>query len=95
MCATLIGGMDRLKQDYLRTAKQAGVDLKIFTGKENSIASQMGKSERIIIFTNKVSHQAKNEALSIAKSRNIPVCMLHSCGVSSLRRCLGAPVGCL
>jgi len=88
MCATLIGGMDRLKQDYLRTAKQAGVDLKIFTGKESTIAAQLGKSERIIIFTNKVSHQAKNEAMNVAKARNIPVHMLHSCGVSSLRKCL-------
>ncbi len=90
MCATLVGGMDRLKQDYLRTARQAGVDLKIFTGKENSIAAHLGGSERIIIFTNKVSHQARNEALSVARSRNIPVDMLHSCGVSSLRKCLVA-----
>ncbi len=90
MCATLIGGMDRLKQDYLRTAKLAGVKLKIFTGQENSIAAQLGKSERIIIFTNKVSHQARNEAMNVAKSRNIPVDMLHSCGVSTLRKCLDA-----
>jgi ABC-type sugar transport system substrate-binding protein len=88
MCATLIGGMDRLKQEYVRAAKQAGVDLKIFTGKENSIAAQLGKSERIIIFTNKVSHQARNEALNVAKSKNIPVQMVHSCGVSSLRKAL-------
>ena len=92
MCATLIGGMDRLKQDYLRTAKQAGVDLKIFTGKESTIAAQLGKSERIIIFTNKVSPQAKNEAMNVARTRNIPVCMLHSCGVSSLRKCLSESV---
>lgn len=88
MCATLIGGMDRLKQDYLRAAKQAGVDLKIFTGQENSIVAQLGNSELIIIFTNKVSHQARNEAMNVAKTRNIPVFMLHSCGVSSLRKCL-------
>ncbi|SDB61615.1 hypothetical protein SAMN05660653_03216 [Desulfonatronum thiosulfatophilum] len=88
MCATLIGGMDRLKSNYLQTAKQAGVQLKIFTGKENSIANQLGESKMIIIFTNKVSHQAKNEAMAIAKSRNIPVHMLHSCGISTLRKCL-------
>jgi hypothetical protein len=88
MCATLVGGMDRLKPNYLQTAKKAGVDLKIFTGKENSIAGQLGGSQMIIIFTNKVSHQAKNEAMTVAKTRNIPVHMLHSCGVSSLRKCL-------
>ncbi|GAB6057531.1 DUF2325 domain-containing protein [Desulfonatronum parangueonense] len=88
MCATLIGGMDRLKSNYLQTARQAGVELKIFTGKENSIANQLGESKMIIIFTNKVSHQARNEAMTVAKNRNIPVHMLHSCGVSSLRKCL-------
>ncbi|PTN33294.1 DUF2325 domain-containing protein [Desulfonatronum sp. SC1] len=88
MCATLIGGMDRLKPNYLQTAKKAGISLKIFTGKENSIASSLGDSEMIIIFTNKVSHQARNEAMQVAKTRNIPVHMLHSCGVSSLKKCL-------
>ncbi|TVQ97629.1 MAG: DUF2325 domain-containing protein [Desulfovibrionales bacterium] len=88
MCATLIGGMDRLKPNYLLTARQAGVDLKIFTGKENTIASSLRDSEMIIIFTNKVSHQARNEAMQVAKARNIPVHMLHSCGVSSLKKCL-------
>ncbi|GAB6057542.1 DUF2325 domain-containing protein [Desulfonatronum parangueonense] len=88
MCATLIGGMDRLKSNYLRTAKQAGVNLKIFTGKENSISAQLRESEMIIIFTNKVSHQARNEAVNIARNRKIPVHMLHSCGVSSLKKCL-------
>ncbi len=88
MCATLIGGMDRLKSNYMQTAKNSGIDLKIFTGKENSIAAQLGESKLIIIFTNKVSHQARNEAMIIAKNRNIPVQMLHSCGVSSLRKCL-------
>lgn len=90
MCAALIGGMDRLKQDYMRTAKKAGVQLKIFTGQENRIGSQLGDSEMIIIFTNKISHRARNEALSLAKTRNIPVRMVHSCGVSSLRKCLNA-----
>jgi hypothetical protein len=35
-----------------------------------------------------VSHRARHEALSVAKSRNIPVFQHHSCGVCTLRKCL-------
>ena len=41
-----------------------------------------------IVFTNKVSHEAKRKALLHARSRNIPIHLVHSCGVSSLRDCL-------
>lgn len=85
MCATLIGGMDRLRRDYINAAKARGIDLKVFTGKENQISSQMGYPDLVIVFTSKVSHAARKEVLSYAKSRNIPVRMVHSCGVSTLR----------
>lgn len=42
----------------------------------------------MVIFTNKVSHRAKNEALNVAKMNDIPVYMHHSCGVCTLRDCL-------
>jgi hypothetical protein len=90
MCASLIGGMDRLKRDYIDAAKEGGVTLKCFTGKERGIAAQIGESDLVIVFTNKVSHEARREAAKAAKSRNIPLRMLHSCGVSSLRDCLRA-----
>ena len=31
---------------------------------------------------------AKRKAVQVARSRNIPLQMVHSCGVSSLRECL-------
>jgi len=88
MCATLIGGMDRLKRDYINTAKGSGVKLKVFTGKENKIAGKLGEPDCVIVFTNKVSHAARKEVMQYAKARKIPVQMIHSCGVSTLRQCL-------
>ena len=88
MCATLIGGMDRLKRNYINTARNSGVDLKVFTGKENRIADKVGNSKLVIVFTNKVSHAARREVMSYAKANDIPVQMLHSCGVSTLRQAL-------
>lgn len=87
MCAALIGGMDRLRKDYITTAKGLGVDLKVFTGQERSIRNQLGELDMMILFTGKVSHAAKAEAIKHAKSRGIPVRMVHSSGVSALRKC--------
>jgi len=42
----------------------------------------------MVIFTNKVSHRAKDEIMNIARDGNIPVSMCHSCGVSTLRKYL-------
>jgi hypothetical protein len=88
MCGALIGGMDRLKREYIDTAKRHGVRLKVFTGKENKIHGKLGQPNFLIMFTNKVSHEARRSVMSHARSQKIPVYMMHSCGVSSLDNCL-------
>ncbi|WP_018124801.1 DUF2325 domain-containing protein [Desulfovibrio oxyclinae] len=88
MCAALIGGMDRLKREYMNEAKKQGVKLKFFTGKERNISGSVGGVDLVVMFTNKISHKARNEVMGVVKSREIPMVMHHSCGVSSLRRCL-------
>lgn len=88
MCAALVGGMDRLKQDYIDTAKTLGVSLKVFTGQERSIKNQLGELDVMILFTGKVSHAARQEVVKHAKANKIPLRMVHSSGVSSLRKCI-------
>jgi len=65
-----------------------GVSLNVFNGTETRLASRVGDVDEMVIFMNKVSHIARREAVGVAKSRNIPVHMRHSCGVCTLRRCL-------
>jgi len=88
MCVALIGGMDRLERDYIKAAKSFGVKLKVFTNSKKEIASKIKNVDALIIFTNKVSHKLKNEAVSIAKEKNIPILMRHSCGICTLMDCL-------
>lgn len=88
MCATLVGGMDRLKKEYQQTAKKNGVRLKVFTGKERNMRSMIGSPDLIIIFTDKCSHKARKLAMQHAGANNIPVTQSHSCGISSLKSCL-------
>lgn len=87
MCAALIGGMDRLHKEYIEAARGAGVDLKVFTGQERSIRRQIGGVDLMILCTGKVSHAARAEAVKYARSNNIPLRMVHSSGLSSLKKC--------
>lgn len=88
MCAALVGGMDRLKEDYQQTARNLGFRLKVFTGKEKNIRTMIGSPDVIIIFTDKCSHKARTEAVQRAKAASIPVLRMHSSGVTSLKGCL-------
>lgn len=88
MCAALVGGMDRLKRDYMNEAKKNGVKLKCFTGKERKISGSLGKVDFVVLFTNKVSHKARKDVLNAVRNSNVPVIQSHSCGISSLRDCL-------
>lgn len=87
MCAALVGGMDRLKREYVTEAKKNGIKLKHFTGKERKISKSLGRVDFVVMFTNKVSHKARKDVLA-AIGKDTPVYMEHSCGISTLRKCL-------
>jgi hypothetical protein len=90
MKVTLIGGMDRLEPHYRREARQAGHELKIFFQYETGMEAKIGSTEAVVLFTGKVSHQARNHALEAARNLGVPVYQSHSCGISSLKECLAA-----
>ncbi len=89
MCVALIGGMDRLDRSYRDEAEKHGVDLRVFTKSKTGLATRLRQVDAVVIFTGKTSHRIKNEAVTAAKAAAIPVVMVHSCGVCSLRECLG------
>lgn len=91
MCVTLIGGIDRLKSDYMAAAHEHGCQLKCISRNERNFVDKIGNPDQMIVFTNKISHEAKRKAVQVARSRKIPLFMIHSCGVSSLRECLRRP----
>ena len=88
MCVAVIGGIDRLARNYFTEAEKLWIDLRVFTKPEPEMASKIRNVDALVIFTNKVSHRAKREALNIAKAKNIPVYMHHSCGIFTPRDCL-------
>ena len=88
MCVTLIGGMSRLEKDYVAAAADAGHSLRFIARNERNFTRKIGNPDALLVFTNKVSHEAKQKAVRVARAKNIPVRLVHSCGVSSLRDCL-------
>jgi len=88
VCIAVIGGMDRLEKHYREEAVRSGVELRMFSRSENKIAVKLKRFDALVIFTNKVSHRVKNEAMAAAKQNGIPVFMHHSCGVCTFRDCL-------
>lgn len=88
MSVTIIGGMKRLERQYEDEAKRMGITLRVLNDDDKSIGSKLRKSDAVVIFTNKVSHNARNQAVSTAKQMGIPVYMHHACGLCSLRECL-------
>ena len=88
MCIALIGGMDRLEKHYREEAERLGHDLRVFSQSEVNIGAKLRKFDLLVIFTNKVSHRARVEAMAAARTNNIPVFQFHSCGVCTLRECL-------
>jgi hypothetical protein len=88
MCVAVIGGMDRLEHHYQETAARSGIELRVFNRPQANLGARLKNVDALLIFTNKVSHRLKKEALNVARTREIPVFMHHSCGVCSLRDCL-------
>jgi ABC-type uncharacterized transport system substrate-binding protein len=88
MCIAVIGGMDRLQQHYRQEATRAGIELRVFNEAEANLGARLGQVDALLIFTGKVSHRARREAMKTARTRNIPVYQLHSCGICTLRECL-------
>lgn len=88
MSIVLVGGMDRLGEKYQHEARKQGMNLKIFSQADQNMGTKIKSADAVIIFTNKVSHKARNEAFITAKKLGIPVFMHHACGVCTLRECL-------
>ncbi len=88
MCIGLIGGMDRLERHYIKEADRIGVHLKVFSQWEKNLSRKINSLDALVVFTNKVSHMARKEAMDVSKCRKIPILMFHSCGLSTFRNCL-------
>ena len=72
MCVALIGGMKRLEKNYVAEAKKYGINLKVFNVSGPSMSSKLKSVDAVVVFTNKVSHNAKKQAVCVAHDKRPP-----------------------
>lgn len=96
MCVTLVGGMDRLHPDYMNAAREAGHDLKCIPGNEKNFFAKIGNPDAVIIFTGKISHEARRKAMLFVRQKKflsrfcIPAVCPH-CGTGLRSATLDTP----
>ncbi len=88
MSIVLVGGMDRLGEQYRKEAVRAGMELYIFSQNDQKIEGRIKCADAVVIFTNKISHHARDKAKKAASRHGVPIFMHHSCGVCTFRECL-------
>lgn len=96
MCIALMGGMERLAPRYRQEAERLGIELRLFNTSQTDIQPRLKGVDLVVIFTGRVSHRLRNEAMKAAKANDIPVVMEQGCGLCSFREtiaCLGCKQG--
>jgi len=88
MCIVVIGGMDRLGPHYREEAKRLGITLRLLPRFERDMHQKLSNSDGVVLFTGKISHAARREAINATRRYNIPLYQFHACGLCTLRDCL-------
>ena len=84
MSIVLVGGHDRMQDIYINVCSKHGVNAKVYTQMPARFDKAIGNPDRVILFTNTVSHKMVIAAVKEAKKKNINIIRCHSSSVSSL-----------
>lgn len=83
MSIVLVGGHDRMHDEYKGICSKRGHCVKVYTQMPARFVKVIGNPDYIVLFTNTVSHKMVRIAIKEAKRKNIPVLRCHnSSGIS-------------
>ncbi|ADH87104.1 DUF2325 domain-containing protein [Desulfurivibrio alkaliphilus] len=88
MSIAIIGGMKRLESRYREEGRRRGFDLKVFNVAGRDLERKLLKMAAVVLFTDRISHNARREVVRAARLHRIPLYQYHSCGLCTLRDCL-------
>ena len=88
MSVVIIGGNERMEQQYKTICKQYGHKAKVFTKMTGNFRGQIGSPDLMILFTNTVSHKMVNCALLEAERSRSRVARSHSSSSCALKSIL-------
>lgn len=84
MSVVIIGGNERMTNQYEKICKDYGCKAKIFVKESGNFKKKIGTPDLMILFTNTVSHKMVNSAVTEAKKNAIRVARAHSSSVAAL-----------
>lgn len=84
MSIVLVGGHDRMANEYKVIGKKHGHRIKVFTQMPSRFEKVIGSPDAIILFTSTVSHKMVHTALKMVKKKKIPVVRCHTSSGNSL-----------
>ena len=87
MSVMLVGEIEKLEKHYIKEARKYGIALTVFNKYKKNLMTKVKSYDTVVIFTNMVSHQLREEVIKGTRDKKIPFFMYHSCGVCTLRNC--------
>ena len=84
MSIVLVGGHDRMQDEYREICSSRGHRVKVYTQMPARFDKAIGNPDRIVLFTSTVSHKMMLTAMKEAKKKNISVVRSQSSSASSL-----------
>jgi hypothetical protein len=88
MSLVLVGGHDRMHREYQNVCEHFNCNSKIYTQMPANFNKSIGVPDRIILFTNTVSHKMVKVAVREARRKNIPISRCHSSSATALHELL-------
>lgn len=88
MSIVLVGGHDRMQDEYKTIGDKHGHKIKVFTQMPARFDKSIGMPDAIVLFTSTVSHKMVHTAIKEAKKKRIPVMRCHTSSSNSLEETL-------
>lgn len=88
MSVVIVGGNERMENQYASICKSFGYKAKVFTKEHGALKKKIGSPDLMILFTNTVSHKMVLSASAEAKKNNIPIACCHSSSATALSNLL-------
>lgn len=84
MSIVLVGGHDRMHDEYKGICAKHGYQVKVYTQMPARFDKMIGNPDGIVLFTGTASHKMVYTAVKEAKRKNIPVMRCHNSSGASL-----------
>jgi hypothetical protein len=93
MSVVVIGGHERMTEEYRSIASRLGHRVKVFNRLSARFDKAIGAPDAIVLFTSTVSHKMVHCAVKEARRQNIPLLRCHTSSGTALQETLGRLAG--